>query len=335
MLSGPGSIQDYLLEVLLVFVSSAPFAGLAIWAHAANKNKPARVALLIIFALLGGAELLFGALLALANQLMSPDTPSLIAVTIALLCLGTLTLLLLLPQVRGIISVFTPISLSSAVDMAGFIVLLHVLGGSLALLIGVDVVGLAQAAPSDQVALSIPSLVIQSLMYPIIAFFAVGVFITRGLRESWDRLGLRLPPLKYIGLALVVVAFALATDMLFQSAMQQLQPGELSKLDNLMQDMFGNLLNPAGALAVGLTAGIGEELLFRGAIQPRFGIVFTAAVFASIHLQYGFSLVLLQVFLFAVLLGLLRWRSGTVTAMIAHTVYNTTGILLATYLPGP
>lgn len=319
----------------MVLLSSAPFAGLAVWAHAANKHKPARVALLVVLGLFGGAELLLGLVLTLASRIVLATDPTFMGFAIALLCLGAATLLLLVPFVRGIVSKLVPISPLSAVDMAGLIVLLHVLGGSLALLVSTDVIGVIQSAPTDQVALSIPSLIIQSLLYPIVAFFAVGLFIARGFRESWDRLGLRLPSLKYVALALVVVAIALGTDAVFQTLMQQLQPGQLSKMNNLMTDMFGNLLSPAGALTVGLTAGIGEELLFRGAVQPRFGIFFTAAVFASIHLQYGFSLVLLQIFTLAVLLGVLRWRAGTVSAMIAHTVYNTAGILLAVYLPGP
>src|SRR3989442_13910675 len=40
-------------------------------------------------------------------------------------------------------------------------------------------------------------------------------------------------------------------------------------------------LSPAGALGAGLVAGIGEELLFRGAIQPRIRLPATPPLFRA------------------------------------------------------
>src|SRR3712207_7337034 len=60
------------------------------------------------------------------------------------------------------------------------------------------------------------------------------------------------------------------------------------------------------ALLIGLGAGLGEETLFRGAVQPVLGILGTSVLFASMHIQYGPSLLLVHVFLLSVGLGLLR-----------------------------
>jgi hypothetical protein len=84
-----------------------------------------------------------------------------------------------------------------------------------------------------------------------------------------------------------------------------------------------------GALTVGLSAGLGEEMVFRGAAQPRFGIALTAFLFAFMHTQYTISPALLQVFLLAVVLGVARVRSNTTTCMLAHATYNTILVAVA------
>ncbi len=48
--------------------------------------------------------------------------------------------------------------------------------------------------------------------------------------------------------------------------------------------MFRHLrLNWSEIVFISLCAGVGEELLFRGVLQPLFGIVLTAVVFVAIH----------------------------------------------------
>lgn len=333
-MAADGGFQDYLFQFILVIATTGPFVGLALWAHAGNKNRVAGIALMIVVGIFGGVEILAGALLLLAWPAISDGSPGFATLVATVLGLGLITCLLLVPGIRRVLSRVLPTSADSVVDLAGLFVLLHVLGGSLALLIGADSIALAQQGLEDAGSLTIPGLLIESIQYPILAFFAVGIFITRGFRASVDRLGLRLPSLKYVGLALLLVVFAFATDVLFQSLMERFQPEALANMNELIETMFGDLRNPAGALAVGVTAGVGEELLLRGAIQPRFGVFLTSAVFTVIHLQYGFTFALLQIFIFSLLLGLLRMRGGTVAAMITHTVYNTTALLLATYVSG-
>ena len=82
-------------------------------------------------------------------------------------------------------------------------------------------------------------------------------------------------------------------------------------------------------------AGLSEELLFRGALQPIFGIVPTSLIFAVSHVQYGLSPATLTVFLLSVVLGIIRKRSNTTVAILVHAGYNfVLGLLslLAVYL---
>ncbi|MFN3656302.1 MAG: lysostaphin resistance A-like protein [Pseudolabrys sp.] len=89
-------------------------------------------------------------------------------------------------------------------------------------------------------------------------------------------------------------------------------------------------------LAVVVVAPAGEELLFRGFLfrglmrTPRDtwpAIVVTAALFALLHVQYDWF-VIGQIFAFGLLLGWMRWASGsTVLTFLLHALINFEGML--------
>jgi membrane protease YdiL (CAAX protease family) len=168
----------------------------------------------------------------------------------------------------------------------------------------------------------------------VLAIVGVGAGIRRSPRETLARLGYAPISLRNVGVValFIVGAFALsvATDYLFSV----LQPDLYGKVD----EVSGTLFNPKGlslisavlfALLIGVSAGLGEETLFRGAVQPVFGIPATSFLFASMHIQYGPSLLLGYIFVIAVSLGLLRRYFNTTTSFLAHAGYNTLGILAA------
>jgi len=62
--------------------------------------------------------------------------------------------------------------------------------------------------------------------------------------------------------------------------------------------------------------------LFRGALQPRLGLVVTALLFTSIHTQYSISFDTLGVFVLALGLGLIRKYTNTTTSGMCHAAYN-------------
>ncbi|MBK6432580.1 MAG: CPBP family intramembrane metalloprotease [Anaerolineae bacterium] len=57
-------------------------------------------------------------------------------------------------------------------------------------------------------------------------------------------------------------------------------------------------------------------MIFRGALQPRFGLILTSFLFAVIHVQYGLSPAVVQVFVLGLVLGIIRQR-GNLTMSIA------------------
>jgi membrane protease YdiL (CAAX protease family) len=86
-------------------------------------------------------------------------------------------------------------------------------------------------------------------------------------------------------------------------------------------------MNPFGALLVSVTAGIGEELLVRGLLQPPFGLIMPNLAFAARHAsRYGWD-GLLTVWVLGVALGALRSRTDTTTAMFAHAAYDSTTLV--------
>ena len=94
-------------------------------------------------------------------------------------------------------------------------------------------------------------------------------------------------------------------------------------IEKLTEALLGSLLTTLpGVLSLGLAAALGEELVFRGALQPRFGIFLTALLFAFTHSQYVLSPSTLVVFVVGLVLGWVRMRRNTTTAMILHATYN-------------
>lgn len=76
-----------------------------------------------------------------------------------------------------------------------------------------------------------------------------------------------------------------------------------------------------------LFAGAGEELLFRGAIQPLLGIWITSIIFVGLHGYFKFKsighlLFGLLMFGLSVFLGYLYEEAGLVAAMTAHAAYD-------------
>lgn len=97
--------------------------------------------------------------------------------------------------------------------------------------------------------------------------------------------------------------------------------------------LMSQLLTPVGAVLIGVTAGIGEELAVRGLLQPRIGLIASNLVFTSLHAyQYGLD-ALLSVFIIGLVLGLIRARTNTSTSAIVHGVYNFTLVMASIYIP--
>jgi CAAX protease family protein len=156
--------------------------------------------------------------------------------------------------------------------------------------------------------------------YVIAAFASVGFLIRRDLRETLRRLGLRRPTFsQFVWIALGVVMLA-GLNGGFDALEHRFLPS-LWQSDQRVGEAIAGGLTPFQMAMVGLSAGIGEEITLRGALQPKLGIVLTSLVFALLHVQYSWF-GMLVIFLFGIALGLLRRATSTTVVMSVHTLYD-------------
>jgi len=174
---------------------------------------------------------------------------------------------------------------------------------------------------------------LQNLAFVVIGLLGVGFGVRRGWRASLERLGLTRE--FRFGWWAGMTALGLAGGYVTSILWTQLAPQSQADVERISQALFEPFiaLGLVGALTIGLAAGIGEEILFRGAAQPRLGLVFTSLLFAALHTQYTVSPALLQVLFLGLLLGLTRQRVNTTTAVAVHAAYNFLLVALAYYAP--
>ena len=174
----------------------------------------------------------------------------------------------------------------------------------------------------------VPEVVGQYAILVTLAFLGVGLGIRRNWRDTLTRLGL-----KRIGLIEFILAVAVAFGMVIASmimgaVVMLLFPDSLADVESFNQGLMLSFGSPLGAIALGLLSGIGEEILYRGALQPAFGLIATSLVFALHHSQYV-NPGLIVIFVIGLLLGLIRKWWGTTPAILVHALYNTVLLLFA------
>jgi len=226
----------------------------------------------------------------------------------------------LIPQVRRQLSRYMPFDAASPADMIGLCTLLatavYFFGSSL-----------RSGADQDISAVNSLDLVSQAVALIVIAYFGVGFLMTRRFKDATDRLGLHAITARQLGRAVALVAGLFAVTIVSGILTYYLEPNLDKQIQNNLQNMTADVSSISGALLLGISAGAGEEILFRGAIQPRYGIVFTSLVFASLHIQYGISLTVLGIFFVSILLGLERQRVNTTASMVTHVIYDVLAVI--------
>ncbi len=156
------------------------------------------------------------------------------------------------------------------------------------------------------------------------SFFIAGAFVRRSPRETLERLGLLLPTWRQVvfavGAALVLVAAFHFIDQALTALVGFL--GLPVTDEEAVALLFSGALSLPGIVMASVAAGFGEEVSIRGLLQPRFGILLPAILFASLHaFQYSWD-GLISVFLAGIIFGFIRRCSNTTTSAITHTVYD-------------
>lgn len=82
-------------------------------------------------------------------------------------------------------------------------------------------------------------------------------------------------------------------------------------------------------LSVALSAGIVEELFFRGFLQPRVGVAVSTLLFVLAHLSYDQPFMLVGVTVLSlVFAGLVWWRQNVWPAVAAHFLFDAVQLLV-------
>ena len=145
-----------------------------------------------------------------------------------------------------------------------------------------------------------------------------GLVTARPLREIG--IGLGLGVLMWPGL---LVALLIAAATLFLFGGEALLPDEPP---GLIVWIAG--LPIAVKLGVALSAGVVEELFFRGFLQPRVGIGVSTLLFVLAHLSYDQPFMLVGITLLSLFFaGLVHWRQNLWPAIAAHTLFDAVQLL--------
>jgi membrane protease YdiL (CAAX protease family) len=132
---------------------------------------------------------------------------------------------------------------------------------------------------------------------------------------------------------LVWIAFLFVVQVLGQIAWELLDPQTVAQVEEISSALYADYDTVWEWVALAVGAGVGEEILFRGALQPVLGIWFTSFFFALIHVQYGIlTPATLVLFILAFSLGIIRRRHNTTLAIFVHFGYNLTLGLISFYL---
>jgi membrane protease YdiL (CAAX protease family) len=306
--------MDTLLNFLVLVPLIGAVYGLVWWAKRAESDRSAFVGLYLLFGIPGG--LLSVAGLALVVNETSGGW--------LIMGLGLALVLPLIKPFRALLGRVTPMDASSPIDMMGLGIILAV-----SVYFGYSLIA-APVQPGDLEPASIGALIVNVITFAALGYFAVGLFVYRSPRQATSRLGLTVPKPTDVLVGLVTVIPAFLLSFIGSLLTVAFQPDVLDSLTETTQDLTSGIQTPIGALVLGASTGIGEELLFRGAIQPRYGIILTSALWALLHTQYQFSFVILGLFGVGILFGLIRKYVGTTAVVIAHAVYNIAVVSLQT-----
>jgi len=340
VIDDPGTVGEFISAGGMV----APFVILALLAYLGEKSRWGRCfSILWLLGLLTGTALItFLLILGPAGALSSdPDAvdawvQSLPQATVATalfvpLCAGLVSLMGFSRRFRGLLARILPIDPDSFIHTIALVTVLALILLPLVPLAVTgnapfldadfqDVLGIGTEAPGSSVNLDT-----FTLIWTVIgSFFLVGLWVRRDMRGTLDRLGLVRPTLRQVLLALilgvVLVGIFQGVDYLLTEFFAA--SGITVTDETLVGNLFAASFTPLAAVVASISAGLGEELAIRGVIQPRFGLLLSALVFASLHAyQYAWDGVI-GVLLAGLCFGLIRKYSNTSTSAICHGTYD-------------
>ncbi|WP_420642151.1 CPBP family intramembrane glutamic endopeptidase [Candidatus Leptofilum sp.] len=169
---------------------------------------------------------------------------------------------------------------------------------------------------------SVGAFLVQQLGFVALAVLGVGFRMRRDLAHVLRRLGLEVLNGRQIIESIGWIILLILLQTLGGIAWQITNPEDAALVESISQTLYRDF-GFWHWLALAIGAGVGEEILFRGALQPVFGIWFTSLLFAIVHVQYGLlTPATLVLFLLSVILGVIRRRHNTTMSILVHFGYD-------------
>ncbi len=237
---------------------------------------------------------------------------------LGLLLAGLVALAAELPAGRRRLGRVLPFDPDDQVHQLALVLTVLLVGVQLTTQLTTDVL----AAAAQGQALSRLDLVLQELPFLLAAAFGVGSMTRRSPGETLERLGFVVPRWWQVVLALAASLAFLAIGNGIDRLGELITPALSHRIAQASDRLFGHLTDLGGIATLAVVAGVCEETLFRGALQPRFGLLWPAGVFAAVHTQYGLSFDTAAVVILAFGLALLRRYANTTTSALCHTTYD-------------
>lgn len=173
----------------------------------------------------------------------------------------------------------------------------------------------------------------------MLSFCGVGIFVRRDWKAAMKRLGWEKPTWAHVGIGLSLVVFSFCYDLVW-AILTHSAPGQdlATKLSGYNSGTFqiGADLSASIflALATAICAGVGEETLARGAIQPALGIVPAAVLHGVLHAQFSHApILIIQIAIWSIVFGIVRRFTNTTTTIIGHAGFNFVTTFLFAFNP--
>ena len=271
----------------------------------------------ILAGITAGATFLAG--LSLAGGLVQLPRSQPAALGAGIMATGLVAATLASRPVRERLARVLPIDPDNPVHANALVLAVVFFGSQLSIIAFTDTLAVDQASPP----VAIADIVASEVPFLVLALAGVGLYIRRNFAAAALRLGVMRPTWWQVAMALAAAGAFFAFIQGVDQLSQVVTPQVAGQVEKTTVHMYGRILSdPLGVAALALLPGICEEILFRGALQPRIGLIATAALFTSIHTQYGLSFDTLSILVVAVGLGLIRKYANTTTSGICHVTYN-------------
>jgi hypothetical protein len=168
----------------------------------------------------------------------------------------------------------------------------------------------------------------------LVSFCGVGFCASRSGKEALRRLSLTKPGKVQVTIGVFLILASFTYDALWAIYAHHLAGQDLAtELSCYNSGTFtiAGAFVPSVILAMAITlfAGIGEEILIRGALQPVFGILPSALLHGILHAHLAHApIFIVKVTIWSIFMGLVKRYTNTTTTIIGHAGFNLITIFL-------